>query len=164
MTGKLEDVGVTMVKGLQNPKYSLDEKLEQSFIKFYIQKPKMKAQNDEKDFDESRERIRIIEPLEEHQLGEAMKADGSGKESDVEDIDGSDSDSESSYQNDAAHNVAMKKSCSSGSDIENGDVSDQFVNLKDHLKEHVEFHDGRSRRKVLFENDLNPTDMEVSKA
>ncbi|KAK9932234.1 hypothetical protein M0R45_019480 [Rubus argutus] len=160
--GKLEDVGVTMVKGLQNPKYSLDEKLEQSFIKFYIQKPKMKAQNDEKDFDESRERIRIIEPLEEHQLGEAMKADGSGKESDVEDIDGSDSDSESSYQNDAAHNVAMKKSCSSGSDIENGDVSDQFVNLKDHLKEHVEFHDGRSRRKVLFENDLNPTDMEGS--
>lgn len=162
MTGKLEDVGVTMVKSLQNPKYSLDEKLEQSFIKFYIQKPKTKAQNDENDLDESRERIRMIEPLEEHQLGEAMKADGSGKESDVEDIDGS--DSESSYQNDAAHNVAMKKSASGGSDRENGDVSDQFVNLKDHLKEHVEFHDGRSRRKVLFENDLDPTDMEVSKA
>lgn len=158
--GKLEDVGVTMVKSLQNPKYSLDEKLEQSFIKFYIQKPKTKAQNDENDLDESRERIRMIEPLEEHQLGEAMKADGSGKESDVEDIDGS--DSESSYQNDAAHNVAMKKSASGGSDRENGDVSDQFVNLKDHLKEHVEFHDGRSRRKVLFENDLDPTDMEDS--
>ncbi|XP_024157177.1 ribosome biogenesis protein BMS1 homolog isoform X1 [Rosa chinensis] len=157
--GELEDVGVTMVKSLQNPKYSLDEKLEQSFINFYIQKPKLESQHDEKDLDESRKRIRMIEPLEEYQFGETMKAGGSGQESNVEDIDGSES---KSYQNDAARNVALTKSDSSGSDRENGDVSDQDVNLKDHLKEHVEFHDGRSRRKVIFENDLNPTDMEDS--
>lgn len=158
LTGEHDDVGVSMVKSLQNPKYSLDEKLEQSFINFYVQKPKSEPQNDNND--KSRERVRMIEPLEEHQFEEAMKAGGSGQESDVEDIDGSES---ISFQNDGAHNVAITKNDSSESDRENGDVSDRDdVNLKGHLKEHVEFHDGRSRRKVVFENDLNPTDMEVS--
>ncbi|KAL6194280.1 hypothetical protein ACLB2K_035364 [Fragaria x ananassa] len=110
--GEPDDAGVSMVKSLQNPKYSLDEKLEQSFINFYVQKPKSEPQNDNND--KSRERVRMIEPLEEHQFEEAMKADRDD------------------------------------------------VNLKGHLKEHVEFHEGRSRRKVVFENDLNPTDMEDS--
>ncbi|XP_006651345.1 ribosome biogenesis protein bms1 [Oryza brachyantha] len=37
--GKGRDVGVDLVKTLQNPKYSLDEKLEQSFINFFGRKP-----------------------------------------------------------------------------------------------------------------------------
>lgn len=37
--GKGKDVGVALVKTLQNPRYSLDEKLEQSFINFFGGRP-----------------------------------------------------------------------------------------------------------------------------
>ncbi|XP_050366426.1 uncharacterized protein LOC126784919 isoform X2 [Argentina anserina] len=156
--GELEDVGVSMVKSLQNPKYSLDEKLEQSFINFYIQNPNSEPQNNKKDLDKARESIRMIEPLEEHQSEEAMIAGGSGQGCEHGDIDGSES---KSYQNDAAaQNVAITESDTSESDREHGDVLDQDVNLKDHLKELVELHDGRPRRKVVFKNDRNPTVVE----
>ncbi|KAH0977095.1 hypothetical protein GBA52_026814 [Prunus armeniaca] len=144
--GKHQDVGVALVKSLQNTKYSVDEKLEESFINLFSRKPNLlsNAQSDGKDTYESREEIRMIEPLEEYQSGEAIKGDGSAKESNVEDSDGS--ESESSDKNEAAHK----------------DASDQDANLKDHLKEHVEFHGGRSRRKVIFGNDLDHNDMEDS--
>ncbi|BBH09211.1 P-loop containing nucleoside triphosphate hydrolases superfamily protein [Prunus dulcis] len=144
--GKHQDVGVALVKSLQNTKYSVDEKLEESFINLFSRKPNLlsNAQSDGKDTYESREEIRMIEPLEEYQSGEAIKGDGSAEESNAEDSDGS--ESESSDKNEAA--------CK--------DASDQDANLKDHLKEHVEFHGGRSRRKVIFGNDLDHNDMEDS--
>ncbi|ONH90682.1 hypothetical protein PRUPE_8G069100 [Prunus persica] len=144
--GKHEDVGVALVKSLQNTKYSVDEKLEESFINLFSRKPNLlsNAQSDGKDTYESREEIRMIEPLEEYQSREAIKGDGSAEESNAEDSDGS--ESESSDKNEAARK----------------DASDQDANLKDHLKEHVEFHGGRSRRKVIFGNDLDHNDMEDS--
>lgn len=148
VTGKHQDVGVALVKSLQNTKYSVDEKLEESFINLFSRKPNLlsNAQSDGKDTYESREEIRMIEPLEEYQSGEAIKGDGSAEESNAEDSDSS--ESESSDKNEAAHK----------------DASDQDANLKDHLKEHVEFHGGRSRRKVIFGNDLDHNDMEVNRA
>ncbi|ONI35658.1 hypothetical protein PRUPE_1G548200 [Prunus persica] len=144
--GKCQDVGVALVKSLQNTKYSVDEKLQESFINLFSRKPNLlsKAQSDGKDTDESREHIGRIESFEEYQSGEATKGEGSAEESDVEDFDGS--ESESSDKNEAAHK----------------DASDHDATLKDHLKEHVEFHDGRSRRKVIFRNDLDRNDMEDS--
>ncbi|VVA20327.1 PREDICTED: ribosome biogenesis [Prunus dulcis] len=144
--GKHQDVGVALVKSLQNTKYSVDEKLEESFINLFSRKPNLlsKAQSDGKDTDESREHIGRIESFEEYQSGEATKGEGSAEESDAEDFDGS--ESESSDKNEAAHK----------------DASDHDATLKDHLKEHVEFHDGRSRRKVIFGNDLDCNDMEDS--
>ncbi|XP_008219075.1 PREDICTED: ribosome biogenesis protein BMS1 homolog [Prunus mume] len=144
--GKCQDVGVALVKSLQNTKYSVDEKLEESFINLFSWKPNLlsKAQSDGKDTDESREHIGRIKSFEEYQSGEATKGEGSAEESDAEDFDGS--ESESSDKNEAAHK----------------DASDHDATLKDHLKEHVEFHDGRSRRKVIFGNDLDCNDMEDS--
>ncbi|BFG19607.1 hypothetical protein CerSpe_058810 [Prunus speciosa] len=144
--GKCQDVGVALVKSLQNTKYSVDEKLEESFINLFSRKPNLlsKAQSDGKDTDESREHIGRIESFEEYQSGEATKGEGSAEESDAEDFDGS--ESESSDKNEAAQK----------------DASDHDATLKDHLKEHVEFHDGRSRRKVIFGNDLDRNDMEDS--
>ncbi|BFG41249.1 hypothetical protein CerSpe_275230 [Prunus speciosa] len=144
--GKHQDVGVALVKSLQNTKYSVDEKLEESFINLFSRKPNLlsNAQSDGKDTYESREEIRMIEPLEEYQSGEAIKGDGSAEENNAEDSDGS--ESESSDKNEAAHKDSL----------------DQDANLKDHLKEHVEFHGGRSRRKVIFGNDLDHNDMEDS--
>ncbi|CAL8997728.1 unnamed protein product [Prunus brigantina] len=144
--GKCQDVGVALVKSLQNTKYSVDEKLEESFINLFSRKPNLlsKAQSDGKDTDESREHIGRIESFEEYQSGEATKGEGSAEESDAEDFDGS--ESESSDKNEAVHK----------------DASDHDATHKDHLKEHVEFHDGRSRRKVIFGNDLDRNDMEDS--
>ncbi|CAL2235988.1 unnamed protein product [Prunus armeniaca] len=144
--GKCQDVGVALVKSLQNTKYSVDEKLEESFINLFSRKPNLlsKAQSDGKDTDESREHIGRIESFEEYQSGEATKGEGSAEEGDAEDFDGS--ESESSDKNEAAHK----------------DASDHDATLKDHLKEHVEFHDGRSRRKVIFGNDLDRNNMEDS--
>lgn len=141
-------MGVALVKSLQNTKYSVDEKLEESFINLFSRKPNLlsKAQSDGKDTDESREHIGRIESFEEYQSGEATKGEGSAEESDAEDFDGS--ESESSDKNEAVHK----------------DASDHDATHKDHLKEHVEFHDGRSRRKVIFGNDLDRNDIEVNKA
>ena len=141
---------MALVKSLQNTKYSVDEKLEDSFISLFSRKPNLmsKAQSDGKDTYESREQICMIDPLEDYQSGEAIKGDGFAEESDAEDFDGSESESESSDKNEGAQK----------------DASDQDANLKDHLKEHVEFHGGRSRRKVIFGNDLDRNDMEVNKA
>ncbi|KAM1873072.1 hypothetical protein ACFX13_006958 [Malus domestica] len=144
--GKPQDVGVALVKSLQNTKYSVDEKLEESFINLFSRKPNLlsNAQSDGIDTDESREQNRMIEPLEEYHCGEAIKGDGSAEESNAEDSDGS--ESESLDKNEAAHK----------------DASDQDATLKDHLKEYVEIHDGRSRRKVIFRNDLDHNNMEDS--
>ncbi|KAB2615160.1 ribosome biogenesis protein bms1-like [Pyrus ussuriensis x Pyrus communis] len=142
--GNPQDVGVALVKSLQNTKYSVDEKLEESFINLFSRKPNLllSAHSDGIDIDESREQNLMIEPVEEYQSGEAVKGDGSAEESDAEDSDGS--ESESLYKNEAAPK----------------DASD--ATLKDHLKEHVEIHDGRSRRKVIFRNDLDHNNMEDS--
>lgn len=138
---------MALVKSLQNTKYSVDEKLEESFINLFSRKPNLlsNAQSDGIDTDESREQNRMIEPLEEYHSGEAIKGDGSAEEGNADDSDGS--ESESLDKNEAAHK----------------DASHQDATLKDHLKEHVEIHDGRSRRKVIFRNDLDHNNMEVNK-
>ena len=161
-TGKDQDVGEVLVKSLQNTKYSIDEKLEKSFISLFGQKRSMSlgAQIDDKDNHETVEQVREIEPSERYHSGEEIEADESDEESDGGDLDGS----ESSDQDEAIQKDAMIKSEGSGSKEDNGDALDQQNPLKDRLQERVEYHGGRLRRKAFFGNEVDHDGLKVNDA
>jgi ribosome biogenesis protein BMS1 len=160
--GKDPDVGEVLVKSLQNTKYSIDEKLEKSFISLFGRKPNMlsEAQNDAKDDHETVEQVREIEPSGSDHSGEEIEADESDEESDGDAVDGL----ESSDQDEGIQKDAMIKSKGSGSDEENAYALKQQSPRKDHLQEHVEYHGGRLRRKAFFGNDVDHDNLKVNDA
>ncbi|XP_062007636.1 ribosome biogenesis protein bms1-like [Rosa rugosa] len=123
----------------QSTKYSVDEKLGQGSINLFNRKPNLslETQRDGKDTSESREQICMIENSEDCQSGEATKAD-------------------------AADIYVLTDSEYSGSDRENCDASYHDATHKDQLKKYVDFHNGRSRRKVIFGNGFDDNDMKDS--
>jgi ribosome biogenesis protein BMS1 len=135
------------VKSLQNTKYSIDEKLEKSFISLFSRNANIssEAQNDAKDNHESVDHSHNLEPNE------------SGEESDAEDLDGS----ESTDEDEAAQKDALVNGESDGSDEEYGAAAKQKVDPQDRMKEQVEFHGGRLRRKAMFGNDIDDKDLKV---
>lgn len=142
--GKDQDVGESLVKSLQNTKYSIDEKLEKSFISLFSRNNiSSEAQNDAKDNHRSVDRSYNLEPNE---LGE---------ESDAEDLDGS----ESTDEDEAAQKDAVVNEESDGSDEEYGAAAKQKADPQDCMKEQVEFHGGRLRRKAMFGNDIDDKDL-----
>lgn len=159
VAGKDRDVGEVLVKSLQNTKYSVDEKLEKSFINVFGRKPNMllEAQNDGKDDHETVEQARKIEPSERDNSGDEIEADESDEESDDGELDGM----ESSDQDEAIQKDAMIKSKGGVSEEETVDTFEQQSPLKDHLQEHVEYHGGRLRRKALFGKDTDHEDLKV---
>lgn len=130
--GKDQDVGEVLVKSLQNTKYSIDEKLEKSFINLFSQKPNTSSEtlNDAKDTDE--------------QSGAGIKNDGFGDEH----IDDVLDDLEYFEQDEDVKNDEIIASGSCGSD-------------EDDLKEHVEFNNGRLRRKAVLGNNIDSSDLKV---
>lgn len=155
VTGKDQDVGEVLVKSLQKAKYSIDEKLEKSFISLFGQKHA-------KDNHVSVEQIREIEPSEGYHSGEEIEADESDDESDGGVQDGS----ESSDKNEAVQKERMIKSEDSGSEEDNDALDQQNSqdSLKDRLQERVEYHGGRIRRKAFFGNDIDHDDLKVNDA
>ncbi|KAK0608744.1 hypothetical protein LWI29_035324 [Acer saccharum] len=145
--GKDQDVGEALVKSLQNTKYSIDEKLEKSFITLFSRKPSSssKTLNDAKDADEDSDHFHGMEPYKQYQSGEEINADGSGEEHGDEDVDGSDS----SDQDGGVQKDDLIKPASGGSD-------------EDNLMEHVEFIGGRRRRKAVFLSDGDHDDLKDS--
>lgn len=142
--GKDQDVGESLVKSLQNTKYSIDEKLEKSFITLFSRNNiSSEAQNDAKDNHRSVDRSYNLEPNE---LGE---------ESDAEDLDGS----ESTDEDEAAQKDAVVNEESDGSDEEYGAAAKHKADPQDRMKEQVEFHGGRLRRKAMFGNDIDDKDL-----
>ncbi|KAG5226352.1 ribosome biogenesis protein BMS1 [Salix suchowensis] len=143
--GKDQDVGESLVKSLQNTKYSIDEKLEKSFISLFSRNANIssEAQNDNH---ESVDHSHNLEPNE------------SGEESDAEDLDGS----ESTDEDEAAQKDALVNGESDGSDEEYGAAAKQKVDPQDRMKEQVEFHGGRLRRKAMFGNDIDDKDLKDS--
>jgi ribosome biogenesis protein BMS1 len=119
--GKDRDVGEVMVKSLQSTKYSLDEKLEKSFINLFSKKPNV---------------------LSEAQSDVNNKSGGSDEEGNA------DEDSESSDEDEMLINDSTTKSVDTGDDGE----------TKDNVKEHVELHEGRVRRKAVFKNEVGQDD------
>ncbi|XP_061948026.1 uncharacterized protein LOC133671322 [Populus nigra] len=145
--GKDQDVGESLVKSLQNTKYSIDEKLEKSFISLFSRNNiSSEAKNDAKDNHRSVDRSYNLEPNE---LGE---------ESDAEDLDGS----ESTDEDEAAQKDAVVNGESDGSDEEYGAAAKQKADPQDRMKEQVEFHGGRLRRKAIFGNNIDDKDLKDS--
>jgi ribosome biogenesis protein BMS1 len=160
--GKDRDVGEVLVKSLQNTKYSIDEKLEKSFISLFGRKPNMlsEAQNDAKDDHVTVEQVHEIESSERDHSGEEIEVDESDEESDGDDVGGL----KSSDQDEAIQKDAIIKSEGSGSKEENAYALKQQSRLKNHLQEHVEYHGGRLRRKAFFGNDVDHDDWKVNDA
>ncbi|XP_060671177.1 uncharacterized protein LOC107435087 [Ziziphus jujuba] len=142
--GGRHDVGEVLVKSLQNTKYSIDEKLEKSFISLFGRKPNMLsgARIDANYSQEADEQNRKIESVEQYQSRKSLEDDVSIEENDSKDLDSlASSDEDDTGQKDDV------------SDTENDDALEEQATLKSHLKEHVELHDGRLRRKAVFGND-----------
>lgn len=131
--GKSRDVGEAMVKSLQNTKYSIDEKLENSFISLFGKR--MDTPNDQKGAQESVDQLENVKP---------------GK------LKSSESDEESDDDDDSSEMSDEDKTLEDGA--ESGDGFDEENNKaikRNNLLEHVELHDGRMRRKAVFEDDDN---------
>ncbi|XP_030506282.2 ribosome biogenesis protein bms1 isoform X2 [Cannabis sativa] len=106
---KEDEVGVALVKSLQKAKYSVDEKLEKSFISLFGRKPESESREDNEKLDQA-----------EATEGDAVM----DSEAEVSDEDNDD------------------------------DVSEQQTEQNEQVKEHVEFHGGRLRRKAVFGEDI----------
>lgn len=152
--GKDPDVGEALVTSLQKTKYSIDEKLANSSINIFARKAS-ETQNGAKDGNGPRHKIEHLKQSEED-IGEHSEPDGHGEESDDESLD----DSESSKQ-DKVDSAMVEYEVS---DEEHEQVSNLQNDLKDHMKEHVEFHDGRLRRKGVFGDGIDDNELMVSRA
>lgn len=121
--GKGQDVGVTLVKTLQNPRYSLNEKLDQSFINLFGRKPAAQSedisgnQNDQGD-------ANILEEADGNNICNANTLESN----------------EHSYSE-----------CSSDSEHDNDEATQQNDHEVG-LREEVEFCNGRMRRKAVSAN------------
>lgn len=145
--GKDRDVGEVLVKSLQNTKYSLDEKLENSFISLFAKKLNClsEGRSEQEDAQKSMDRIKDIEPAEINQSGEP-ETDDSDEKSDAE-LDGSEtSDKDKTYQEDPKMTTMDNES--------DDNVLEENAPPGKGLKEHIDFHDGRVRRKAFFEEDF----------
>ncbi|KAF9590798.1 hypothetical protein IFM89_038390 [Coptis chinensis] len=133
---KGRDVGEFMVKSLQNIKFSINEKLEKNFISLFGKRPPSALQ------DNGDEEVPLAETEEdgmddiEHSIQEEF-----GKKGDIDRFDQED--------------TPDKK------DPNVEDLVDDSGGESD-LKEQIEFHNGRSRRKALFGNEDDIDDMEGS--
>ncbi|XP_068471724.1 uncharacterized protein [Phaseolus vulgaris] len=130
--GKDRDVGEVLVKSLQNTKYSINEKLENSFISLFGEKPKVSS--------------------------EAL-ADAHGTNNDVEQTEAviNSKDLDGSESSDQDEEDTLKESEASGSDDEDSPNSNSLNG--DQIQEHIEFHDGRRRRRAIFGNDTDQSDV-----
>lgn len=159
LAGKQRDVGVELVKSLQNTKYSVDEKLEKSFITLFGKKPNTSsgAPSGTVDAHEVADREVPLEPVEQYQ-SEIKDEDGElDEDSDTEDEDGL----ESSYGERTFNKQSSSKSIDDSSDEETFYASEQHPATQSNFKEQIDFHEGRVRRKAVFENEMDIDNLKV---
>ncbi|KAM0867214.1 hypothetical protein ACQ4PT_042141 [Festuca glaucescens] len=125
--GKGNDVGVDLVKTLQNTKYSLDEKLDQSFINYFGRWPAAQSEDS------------------------VMTGNNSSRQNDqgdkiLEQVGGSNISADTLERNE--HSYSECSSDSEGDDADDIQPSDHGVDLR----EKVEFCNGRIRRKAVSAN------------
>ncbi|XP_010242134.1 PREDICTED: ribosome biogenesis protein BMS1 homolog [Nelumbo nucifera] len=153
--GKERDVGEVLVKSLQKTKYSIDEKLENSFISLFSRKPPTSEGGNVRDAplegrDEAMEHMAGSQSSEESESGEENEANWINEESNA----GNQDSSESSEQDETSKRepVMDSEDDSDGESDnaweENGDEEHRKY-LKSDLKEQIEFHNGRIRRKAV---------------
>ena len=147
VSGKDPDVGEVMVKSLQNTKYSVDEKLENSFITLFGKKHDilLRAQSCQE------YAHKFINQTNDEET------DDSDEESDAEELDGSEISDEDNLPGDPTTKIL-----DSDSDEENNDALEEQCPSKNNLTEHIEFHDGRMRRKAFFGDDSDHDHLKVT--
>lgn len=140
--GKDCDVGEALVKSLQRTKYSIDEKLENSFINLFIRGPNIPSvdQIDANGNPEDTELRSGVESLKEYRSANETEADMSDEESD-----------ESLVQDTAAQ---------TGAESVNALAQN---NRPQTIEEHIELHGGRLRRKAMFRNESNCDNLDHDK-
>ncbi|KAL0318378.1 UNVERIFIED_CONTAM: Ribosome biogenesis protein BMS1 [Sesamum angustifolium] len=151
--GKQRDVGVELVKSLQKTKYSVDEKLEKSFITLFGKKPNSssEAPTGSVNAHELANREVPLEPVEHYQP-EIKDEDGeSDEDSDTEDEDGL----ESSDVDKILKRKSSSRIMDDSSDEETNGASEQQPPTQSNFKEQIDFHEGRVRRKAVFENEMD---------
>lgn len=153
LAGKPRDVGVDMVKSLQNTKYSVDEKLENSFITLFGKKPNASSEpltglvdsHEAIDQDVPLEPVKHYESVIKDEDSVSDEDDDTEDENDLESLDG-----ERAY-----NNQSSSKHIGDCSDEETFDASEQHQVAKSNVKEHITLHGGRVRRKAVFENEMD---------
>ncbi|XP_062211159.1 ribosome biogenesis protein bms1-like [Phragmites australis] len=134
--GKGNDVGVSLVKTLQNTRYSLDEKLEQSFINFFGRGPAAQSENSDAEGN--------VIPARQNDQGGANN---------LEQVDGV------NISNADTMESSGHSECFSDSEEDNDDGI-QLSNRDVDLREQVEFCNGRLRRKAVSANFKDDVDEE----
>lgn len=145
-SGKEPDVGEVLVRSLQNTKYSVDEKLEKSFIDLFGREPNIipEAYGGAKDGQQAVEQGREMQSLDNQESRE----DSSSGESYAEDADGPESFDQYERVN----------------EFDNTNESMQPSLVKGDLAEQVEIYGGRTRRKAIFGGDTDPEDIDAVRA
>ncbi|KAJ0969389.1 hypothetical protein J5N97_022266 [Dioscorea zingiberensis] len=138
--GKDRDVGVELVKTLQNTKYSIDEKLEQSFINFFSRRAPTMSEDNGDEIDVGDLNISGHEDIENLNQMHSMGTNKSMVKKLRKESNSDDSDEEIDHAVDSEYD----------DDPDNDD--EQPSALSCDLKEEVEFHNGRLRRKAVSSN------------
>ncbi|XP_020248969.1 ribosome biogenesis protein BMS1 homolog isoform X1 [Asparagus officinalis] len=153
--GKDRDVGEVLVKTLQNTRYSIDEKLEQSFINLFGRKHLAVSEDNGNEADNISEvekdqgKANVSEQVDINQIGGEGVSEKADYEIITEQSDADDSDEESDDALDDQHE------------------NDGQNPLDYNLKEKVEYHNGRSRRKAIsskYEDGIEEEDSEEDDA
>lgn len=134
------------MKSLQNTKYSIDEKLEKSFISLFGKKPNMLSdiRSDLGEVDGSSEHVEIMKPVEQTQSATEALDDGSDDDNDFG--DGLDSlDGERTLRADPVTGTS-----DDSSDEEHDIGSDKQPPSSNKFMEQIDFHEGRRRRRAVF--------------
>ncbi|KAL1806498.1 hypothetical protein ACET3Z_029566 [Daucus carota] len=143
--GKERDIGEKLVESLQNTKYSIDEKLEKSFINLFSKKPSSSVLEEPSDTKDN-----------QYQSGEESDSDESGEEDEDDDLKCVKySDEGRTLQKDTT-----SKNVDSGSDEDINAIEESVSGNK--VSEHVEFRNGRMRRRAVFGNELDLDNSEDS--
>ncbi|KAK7257890.1 hypothetical protein RIF29_32200 [Crotalaria pallida] len=143
--GKDRDVGELLVKSLQHMKYPINEKLHNSSINIFGQKPKVPSEAlADTQYDvagEEKNKMNSVDSGSSDQDDSDRESEASGS-----DDEGGEEKNKmnSDYSESSDQDESDRESEASGSDDEDGDASD--------AKEHI---DGRQRRRMSFKNDAH---------
>ncbi|KAK9132178.1 hypothetical protein Scep_011706 [Stephania cephalantha] len=143
--GNERDVGEVLVKSLQNTKYSVDEKLDKSFISLFSRKPPTSAEHKSGDDISTSEKDPHDMSVQESSDNDVSEEETTENESDMESDKEGMEEAESSEEENNCH------------DDDSDD--EQLPVRKSGVREQTEFYNGRLRRKAYFGGDGEHSDL-----
>lgn len=147
-----------MVKSLQQTKYSVDEKLDKSFITLFGKKPNSSAEvPGSVEAHDVADREVPFEPVEQYHSEIKDEDDELDEDSDTEGEDGL----ESSDGEKKASRKLASRTIDDSSDDETVYASGKDSPTQSDVKEQTDFHDGRVRRRAVFENEMDTDGLKV---